>query len=129
MEINTIELLSVGVDVGSSTSHLAFSRLLLERDHRSPTRRFEIRNRDIIYEGTIIDTPLVDRDTIDIEKLLAFFREEYRRAGIDPRDIQSGAVIVTERWPKNRMPKRLWRPSPLIRGNLLRRPPARILRA
>ncbi len=107
MEINTIELLSVGVDVGSSTSHLAFSRLLLERDHRSPTRRFEIRNRDIIYEGTIIDTPLVDRDTIDIEKLLAFFREEYRRAGIDPRDIQSGAVIVTGEMAKKQNAKEI----------------------
>ncbi|MCF8145263.1 MAG: ethanolamine ammonia-lyase reactivating factor EutA [Deltaproteobacteria bacterium] len=95
MEINTIELLSVGVDVGSSTSHLAFSKLLLERDHQSPTRRFEIRNRDIIYEGTIIDTPLLDRDTIDIEKLSLFFIQEYERAGIDPADIQSGAVIVT----------------------------------
>ncbi len=95
VEINTIELLSVGVDVGSSTSHLAFSRLLLERDHLSPTRRFEIRNRDIIYEGTIIDTPLLDRDTIDIEKLSRFFIQEYERAGIDPADIQSGAVIVT----------------------------------
>lgn len=95
MEINSIELLSVGVDVGSSTSHLAFSRLLLERDHQSPTRRFEIRSRDIIYEGTIIDTPLVNRDTIDIEKLSRFFVQEYERAGIDPADIQSGAVIVT----------------------------------
>ncbi|MFO7601920.1 MAG: ethanolamine ammonia-lyase reactivating factor EutA [Candidatus Desulfacyla sp.] len=95
MEINSIELLSVGVDVGSSTSHLAFSRLLLERDHQSPTRRFEIRSRDIIYEGTIIDTPLLNRDTIDIEKLSRFFIQEYERAGIDPADIQSGAVIVT----------------------------------
>jgi ethanolamine utilization protein EutA len=95
VEINTIELLSVGVDVGSSTSHLAFSKLVLERDHLSPTRRFEIRSRDILYEGTIIDTPLLNRDTIDIENLVAFFREEYRRAGIDPQDIRSGAVIVT----------------------------------
>ena len=95
MEINEIEILSVGVDVGSSTSHLVFSNLLLKRDQRSVTRRFNIRERNIIYEGRIIHTPLLDDKTIDIKKLTAFFKEEYERAGIDPADIQTGAVIVT----------------------------------
>ena len=63
MEINEIEILSVGVDVGSSTSHLVFSNLLLKRDQRSVTRRFNIEQRDIIYEGKIIHTPLLDDNT------------------------------------------------------------------
>jgi ethanolamine utilization protein EutA len=54
VEINRIELLSVGMDVGSSTSHLVFSNLVLKRDERSPTRRFNIQERNIIYEGNII---------------------------------------------------------------------------
>ena len=95
MEINEIEILSVGVDVGSSTSHLVFSNLLLKRDQRSITRRFNITERNIIYEGRIIHTPLLDDNTIDINKLTRFFKEEYGRAGIDPADIQTGAVIVT----------------------------------
>jgi ethanolamine utilization protein EutA len=95
MEINEIEILSVGVDVGSSTSHLVFSNLLLKRDQRSETRRFNIERRDIVYEGRIINTPLLDDNTIDIARLTDFFKEEYRRAGIDPADIQTGAVIVT----------------------------------
>lgn len=95
METNDIELLSVGVDVGSSTSHLVFSNLLLTRDERSVTRRFVIRERKVIYEGQIIDTPLLDPDTIDIEKLTAFLKKEYRRAGIQPDQIQTGAVIIT----------------------------------
>jgi len=95
MEINEIEILSVGVDVGSSTSHLAFSKLILKRDERSATRRFNIEERNIIYEGRIIHTPLLDDNTIDIVRLTQFFREEYRQAGIDPADIQTGAVIVT----------------------------------
>ena len=69
MEINEIEILSVGVDVGSSTSHLVFSNLFLKRDQRSVTRRFNIEQRDIIYEGRIIHTPLLDDNTIDINKL------------------------------------------------------------
>jgi ethanolamine utilization protein EutA len=95
MEINEIEILSVGVDVGSSTSHLVFSKLLLKRDEHSVTRRFNIEARNILYEGRIIPTPLADDNTIDIDRLVVFFREEYRRAGIDPADIQTGAVIVT----------------------------------
>ncbi len=95
MEINKVEILSVGIDVGSSTSHLAFSNLVLKRDEHSASRRFNIEERNLIYEGRIINTPLLDHDTADIDKLTDFFREEYRRAGIDPADIQTGAVIVT----------------------------------
>lgn len=95
MEINEIEIRSVGVDVGSSTSHLVFSNLLLKRDERSVTRRFNIQRRNIVYEGRIIHTPLLDDNTIDIVGLIDFLKEEYQRAGIDPADIQTGAVIVT----------------------------------
>ena len=95
MEINEIEILSVGVDIGSSTSHLAFSKLILKRDERSATRRFYIRERRVVYEGSIVNTPLLDDNTIDIDKLTGFLKNEYQRAGIDPDDIQTGAVIVT----------------------------------
>ena len=95
MEINRIEILSVGVDVGSSTSHLAFSKLLLVKDEHSVTKRFNIEERNVIYEGQIINTPLLDDNTIDIDRLTDFFKEEYQRAGIDPEDIETGAVIIT----------------------------------
>jgi ethanolamine utilization protein EutA len=95
METNEIELLSVGVDVGSSTSHLVFSNLLLRRDERSASKRFLIEERNIIFEGKIIDTPLVNQQTIDINKLTKFLKAEYRRAGIAPGDVQTGAVIIT----------------------------------
>jgi ethanolamine utilization protein EutA len=95
MEINRIELLSVGIDVGSSTSHLVFSKLILVRDEKSPTLKFQIKERKVVYEGRIIYTPLLDNNTIDIDKLTAFFKEECELAGIDTADIQTGAVIVT----------------------------------
>jgi len=95
MEINEIEILSVGVDVGSATSHLVFSNLLLKRDELSDSRRFLIQERNVIYEGRIITTPLLDNDRIDIHKLTDFLKAEYKRAGIDPADIQTGAVVVT----------------------------------
>ena len=95
MEINRIEILSVGVDVGSSTSHLAFSKLVLIKDEHSVTQRFNIEERNVIYEGRIINTPISNDNTIDINQLTDFFKKEYKRAKIDPDDIQTGAVIIT----------------------------------
>ena len=74
MEINEIEILSVGVDVGSATSHLVFSNLLLKRDERSVSRRFQIQERNVIYEGKIINTPFMDNNTIVIDTLTEFLK-------------------------------------------------------
>jgi len=107
LETDRIELLSVGVDVGTSTSHLAFSNLILERDPHSPSRRFNIKERNIIYEGRIIDTPLMDDDTIDMDRLSEFLKEEYQHAGMHRVDIQSGAVIITGETAKKKNAKQL----------------------
>ena len=70
-------VLSVGIDVGSSTSHLVFSRLTLNREFSftNVTNRYQVVKREIIYEGEIIFTPLLDRNTIDTEKLVEFFEK------------------------------------------------------
>lgn len=93
--MNRIELVSIGIDIGSSTSHLVLSKLLLEREERSASRRFLIKQRNIIYEGRIINTPLLDDSSIDINKLSEFIREECEVAGVRVEDIQTGAVVIT----------------------------------
>jgi ethanolamine utilization protein EutA len=95
MEIKRIELLSVGIDVGTATSHLVFSNLVLVKDEMSSTKRFNIEEREILYEGQIIQTPFLEDKTLDIQALTEFFKAEYERAGIDPARIQTGAVIIT----------------------------------
>ena len=92
-----LQVLSVGIDVGSSTSHLVFSSLTLrrERSFLNMSNRFHLINRKLIYEGTIIDTPLIDRYTIDIDAVVEFCEKEYKKAGIDPEMVDTGAVIVT----------------------------------
>ena len=92
-----LKVLSVGIDIGSSTSHLVFSNLTLKRETSffNMTNRFNLVNRDIIYEGNIIFTPLLDRVTIDIEKIIEFCKKEYKNAGITPEEVDTGAVIVT----------------------------------
>jgi len=90
-------VLSVGIDVGSSTSHLVFSRLTLNREFSftNVTNRYQVVKRVIIYEGAIIFTPLLDRNTIDTKKLVDFFEKEYEKAKITPEMVDTGAVIVT----------------------------------
>ncbi len=102
MEVKKVELLSIGIDVGSSTSHLVFSKLVLVKDEHSPTQRFDIHDRQIVYEGDILSTPLINGETIDIHTLTRFFKDEFVKAGIHAEDIQTGAVIVTGETAKKR---------------------------
>src|SRR5581483_7628387 len=90
-----IQLTSVGIDIGSSTSHLIFSRLLLRRQGIALSSRFVVVKREILHESPILLTPYVDKTTIDTNKLRDFIRESYQKAGVTPKDIDTGAVIVT----------------------------------
>ncbi len=95
--VEYMKVLSVGIDIGSSTSHLIFSRLTLKRETSffNITNRFNLVNREVIYESSIIFTPLVDRYNIDIDAVVEFCQEEYKKAGITPDMVETGAVLVT----------------------------------
>jgi len=90
-----ITLNSVGIDIGSSTSHLIFSRLTLRRQGVALSSRFVVINREIIHESPILLTPYVDKTTIDTNYLGDFIHEAYLKAGLTPEDIDTGALIVT----------------------------------
>jgi len=86
-----IRLASVGVDIGSSTSHLVFSNLLLER----LDNRYVVSERRIVHESEVLLTPYVDDASIDAQALGRFIDAQYARAGIDPKSIDTGALILT----------------------------------
>ena len=94
---DVITVTSVGIDIGSSTSHLIFSRLTLVREvgFLNMTGRYLLENRKILYEGAIINTPLINETTIDLEAIITFIEEEYKKAGIKKGEVDTGAVIVT----------------------------------
>ncbi|MHA2147095.1 MAG: ethanolamine ammonia-lyase reactivating factor EutA [Candidatus Thorarchaeota archaeon] len=95
--VEYMKVLSVGIDIGSSTSHLIFSRLTLKRETSlfNITNRFNLVNREIIYKSSIIFTPLIDRYNIDVDAVVEFCKEEYKKAGITPDMVETGAVLVT----------------------------------
>jgi len=56
-------LLSVGIDIGTTTTHLVFSRLyVVNLAGGSSVANFEIISREIIYESRIYFTPLIDEN-------------------------------------------------------------------
>jgi len=84
-------VLSVGVDIGSSTSHLVFSRIVLER----LDSRYVVTERESFYQSDILLTPYSAADTIDAEALGAFLERQYQDAKVDPGEIDTGALILT----------------------------------
>jgi ethanolamine utilization protein EutA len=90
-EEETLRLTSVGVDIGSSTSHLVFSRLELTLEGS----RYRVTKRDVLNESQILLTPYVDETRIDVEALEKFINEQYKTAKIRREDVDTGALILT----------------------------------
>lgn len=90
-----IELTTVGIDIGSSTSHLMFSRVHLQRKTQLLSSQFVVVSRDILWRSPILLTPFLPDYTIDAARLRVFLDDAYRSAGLAPKDIDSGAVILT----------------------------------
>ncbi|MBT8409755.1 MAG: ethanolamine ammonia-lyase reactivating factor EutA [Alphaproteobacteria bacterium] len=91
IEEDQIELTSVGVDIGSSTSHLLVSRITLER----LDTQYVVTGREVTFASDILLTPYAEEDTIDADALGAFIERQYQSAGITPADIDTGALILT----------------------------------
>jgi ethanolamine utilization protein EutA len=71
-----IVVLSVGVDIGSSTSHLVFSRIVLER----LDSRYVVTTREAFYQSDILLTPYAAEEDIDAAALGAFIEAQYQSA-------------------------------------------------
>ena len=100
---DTRALLSVGVDVGTTTTQVVFSRLNLQDVSRAgQIPRINITDRKVIYQSPIVFTPLVDAETIDADQLNQIVRGEYVNAGVDPSQVETGAVIITGETAKKR---------------------------
>ena len=87
-------LVSVGIDIGSSTSHLMFSQLAIgyPSAHR---RRPEILERRVIARSPVLLTPFKENWNIEAGPLESLIEESFRAAGLSRENIDTGAVIIT----------------------------------
>ena len=89
-------ILSVGIDVGTSTTQLVFSRIAMENTSGYfSVPHISVTAKEVIYKSDVYLTPLKTEKRIDGEKIREIVSAEYRKAGYTPKDIDTGAVIVT----------------------------------
>lgn len=87
---------SVGIDIGTSTTQLIFSKLTIENLATSYTvPRITIVDTEVVYRSDIYFTPLLSDTSIDSDKVKTLVQNEYDKAGMKPSDLQTGAVIIT----------------------------------
>ena len=90
------KLLSVGLDVGTTTTQLIVSQLQVEnRATGFAVPQMEITSRQIRYRGPVHMTPLADAAHVDGEALRCLVEKEYTAAGIDREAVDTGAIIIT----------------------------------
>ena len=89
-------LLSVGIDVGTTTTQLIVSRLTVENKASAfSVPEMEISDRQVVYQSPIHFTPLLGENLVDGEKIRDLIAREYEKAGIRPAHVDTGAVIIT----------------------------------
>ena len=90
------ELLSVGLDVGTTSTQMVLSRLKIENRAGSfAVPEMEIAQREILYKSPVHFTPLIRGELVDADALRKIVDEEYEKAGISKKDVSTGAIIIT----------------------------------
>lgn len=94
--MNTKTITSVGIDVGTTTTQVIFSRLtLVNRAPVSQVPVYEFIDREVIYQSPVVFTPIDFNGVIDNSKVQAFIEEQVRLANLAIDDIETGAIIIT----------------------------------
>jgi ethanolamine utilization protein EutA len=100
--------LSVGIDIGTTTTQIVFSKIILKNTASSfLVPKVEIVNKNIVYRSKIYFTPLISRNVINLEKLKQIISEEYNRAGIGKDQVSTGAIIITGETARKENAKRV----------------------
>ena len=90
------ELLSVGLDVGTTSTQLILSRLTVENKGGAfSVPEMVIEGRTLLYQSPVIFTPLVSDDRVDGEAIARWVSEQYALAGVEKAQVDTGAVIIT----------------------------------
>ncbi len=89
-------MLSVGIDIGTSTTQLVFSQLVIQNTANMVTIPcIKIVDKKVVYRSDIHFTPLRSITEIDVNGVRELIEAEYKKAGVKPSDVDTGAVIIT----------------------------------
>ena len=80
--LDNVALTTVGIDIGSSTSHLMFAKVHLQRQAQMLSSSYVVVSREILWKSPILLTPFLSDNTIDAGRLKEFIDGAYRSAGL-----------------------------------------------
>ena len=90
------ELISVGLDVGTTTTQIIISRLTVKNLAGSfSVPEMEITEREILYRSPVFFTPLLNESRVDGDAIAELVTREYEKAGISRQKVDTGAIIIT----------------------------------
>ena len=90
------KLLSIGLDVGTTTTQLILSELTVEnKGNAFSVPEMVIGERRLLYQSPVIFTPLISGELVDGEKIAQWVQEQYKSVGITKTQVDTGAVIIT----------------------------------
>ena len=90
------KLLSVGIDVGTTSTQIIFSELTVENRAGSfSVPEMDISQRKILYKSPVHFTPLLRGELVDADALRKIVDAEYEKADVSKLDVDTGAVIIT----------------------------------
>jgi ethanolamine utilization protein EutA len=90
-----LQLVSVGIDIGSSGTQVIFSRVYMRRMGEALTSRYYVVKRETLHQSPVVLTPYQSETRIDERAVGDIVDRAYEEAGIHPDNIDTGAVILT----------------------------------
>src|SRR6266446_7448218 len=90
-----VTLVTVGIDIGSAGTQVIFSRINLRRYGEDLTSRYYVVSRETLYQSPVALTPYQNEERIDDAGLGRIIDDAYAGAGLNPGQIDTGAVILT----------------------------------
>jgi len=94
-DVESVQLTTVGIDVGSTTTHAVFGRVRLRRQAQALSSRYAVVERVTLARTPVALTPYRSDGLIDADRVQALMRQGYVAAGLRPDTVDSGAVILT----------------------------------
>ncbi|MEZ4503448.1 MAG: ethanolamine ammonia-lyase reactivating factor EutA [Dehalococcoidia bacterium] len=93
--MHNVQLVTVGIDIGSATSHLMFSKILLQLVGEDRDVHSVVVGREILWQSPIMMTPYLEDGSIDAGALRELVALSYLAVDATDLDIDSGAIILT----------------------------------
>ena len=90
-----IELVSVGIDIGSSGTQVIFSRVYMQRMSEDLSSRYFVVRRETLHQSPVALTPYQSEERIDERAVGEIIDRAYAEARVHPDNIDTGAVILT----------------------------------